>query len=762
MGLFHRRPLCLFCCLFITSAAIFAQLSFNIKIWMLAILMLALLVSIFLCIVLKRHRIQVIFSILCLCAVVASGFNVSHRIDMKKLEAEKYEGKHNVAMSIVSEENSSLHSVEYVVYVENIDGKQVHIKSMLVCPSENCFRIGDVVYAEAELTSHSGDGYSTSEPDILLEAVVDGSAVGLVRRFDYEASFFKRLVSRNGITVVVSQMRELISHRAVSVFGEKMGGMVEGFLIGDTSDMSIEALRDFRRSGVSHLFAVSGMHITVLIGFIELILRKLYVPKIGRMLAVCILSVFLLCVTGFSMSALRSVFMLWIAYVAFWTSDETDAPTVLFVAVSLTMLIFPYSVYELGLWMSFLATLGLVTVYPLVDSAIILPKKKGFLAWLLRILKSIAMIAAMTVIATMFLLPIQWYFFGELSLVSIPANMLLSPMSTVFMILGLVFMLLGGIPYVGAAGSALTCTVGDGMVWIAEKLSALSMATVSLRYSFVWIFVLLFTVSFLSLMVIKLKHKWIVFAPFVAFTLVLGISITVFNFTATNKFTYYKYGSSEMVSVTSGGKTGIVDMSNGAYSKFSRALSDASRYGATQLDSIVFTEITPYHISSMKYFLQRQIVKSIYIPKPTDTSDVDLSLELARLAEKCNVNVYLYENGDGISVGNVTLGAALFYDGDESRAAVFVYGKEETIGFVEAGTAAVCDSQIMNLFTPECKMLVVGGNASYENNFTYDVYDDAIVIYASEDIISKGSINAPKENIYFFDKQYSDITLSFK
>ena len=373
MGLFHRRPLCLFCCLFIASAAIFAQLSVDIKIWILATLMLALLISVFLCIVLKKRRIQVIFSILCLCAVLASGLNVLHRIDMKKLEAEKHEGKHNVAMSIVSEENSSSHSVEYVVYVENIDGKQVRIKSMLVCPSENCFYIGDVVYAVAELTSHCGDGYSTSEPDILLEAVVDSSAVGLVRRFDYEASFLKRLVSRNGITVAVSQMREWISHRAVSVFGEKMGGMVKGFLIGDTSDMSIEALRDFRRSGVSHLFAVSGMHITVLIGFIELILRKLYVPKIGRMLAVCVLSVFLLCVTGFSMSALRSVLMLWIAYVAFWMSDETDAPTVLFVAVSITMLIFPYSVYELGLWMSFLATLGLVTVYPLIESAITLP-----------------------------------------------------------------------------------------------------------------------------------------------------------------------------------------------------------------------------------------------------------------------------------------------------------------------------------------------------------------------------------------------------
>ncbi len=762
MGLFHRRPLCLFCCLFITSAAVFAQISFDIKIWILAGLILALLIAVVLCFALKKRRNQVIFSMLCLFAVLASGLNVLHRIDIKSLEAKKYEGKHNVAMSIVSEEASSAHSVEYVVYVENVDGQRVRIKSTLVCPPQNHFYIGDVVYTEAELSSVSSDGYSKRDPDIVLEALVDGGAVGLISRFDYEAPFLKRLVARNGITVTVAQMKELISHRAVSVFGERTGGMVKGFLIGDTSDMSMEAIRDFRRSGVSHLFAVSGMHITVLIGFVELILKKLYVPKVGRMVTVCVLSVLLLCVTGFSMSALRSVFMLWIAYVAFWTSDETDAPTVLFVAVSLTMLIFPYSVYELGLWMSFLATLGLVTVYPVIDGAVALPKKQGTREWLFRILKSVAMTAAMTVIATMFLLPIQWYFFGELSLVSVPANMILSPMSTVFMILGLVFMILGGIPYVGAAGSALTCAVGDGMLLIAEKLSALSAATVSLRYSFVWIFVALFTASFLIVLVIRLKHKWIVFMPFVAFCLALSIGIPIFNLTAPNKFTYYKYGSGELVSVTSIGKTCIVDMSNGAYSKFSYALSDASRYGSTQIDSIIFTEITPYHVSSMKYFLQKQIVKNIYIPKPTEASDVELFLELARLAEKCKVNAYLYENGDGIAVGNVTLGTALFYDGDKSRTAVFVYGKEENIGFIDAGTAAVCDSQTMNSFTTDCKMLVVGGDTSYENEFVYDVSDDTKVIYASKDIISKGSISVPMENVYFFDKEYSDITLSFK
>ena len=400
--------------------------------------------------------------------------------------------------------------------------------------------------------------------DILLNVVLDEESVGLVKRFDYEAPLWKRIFARNGMHVTVFQMRELVSDRAVAIFGEEMGGMVKGFLIGDTSDMSTEALRDFRRTGVSHLFAVSGMHITVLLGFVEVILRKLYVPKIGRMAAVWVLSIGLLCLTGFSMSALRSVFMLWIVYVAFLFSEEADAQTTLFVAVSLTMLIFPYSVYELGLWMSFLATLGLVTVYPIIDESFCLPKKaNSFVNISLKLFKATAMTAVMTLISPMFLLPIQWYFFGELSLVSVPANMLLSPISTIFMIFGLVFMLLGGIPYVGTLGIEVTSALGNGMIWISKKLSSLSLATLSLRYSFVCILVILFAVSFTVLLVVKLKRKWIVCMPFVAFSLAFGIGVATYHAFAPNNVTYYKSGNSETLSIASRGEMSIVDMSNG-------------------------------------------------------------------------------------------------------------------------------------------------------------------------------------------------------
>lgn len=765
MGLFHRRPLCLFCLLFIITAAISAQVALEVKTWIVVSVGIALIFCSVLFIILKKYRMHVLFSVLCLLVMLSSIANVALRVDLPRDRAQKYEGKYNAAISIIDKEYSSRYTDKYVVYIENIDGEEVRKKSILTCSSDTPLNIGDVLYAEVEISPVKKDADESRylDNDILLIVDLDGNATSLVDRFDYEAPLWERIFARNGIHVTLFQMRELVSNRAVTVFGEQLGGMVKGFLIGDTSDMSTETLRDFRRTGVSHLFAVSGMHITVLLGFVELILKKLYVPKLGRMAVVSLLSVGLLCLTGFSMSALRSVFMLWIVYIAFLLSEEPDAPTTLFIAVSVTMLIFPYSVYELGLWMSFLATLGLLTVYPLVNEAIRLPKiENRFIAVSVKAIKAVAMTAAMTLISTMFLLPIQWYFFGELSLVSVPANMLLSPISTVFMIFGLAFMLFGSIPYVGSVGVAATEKIGAAMIWGAKKLSALSVATISLRYAFAWILVVLFTVALVVLLVIKLKRKWLICVPFLVFSLSLGIGVAAYNSFAPNNMTYYKSGSSETVAIRSCGKTCIVDMSSGAYDSFSDALTDSAKYGATYVDSIIFTNITNYHISSMEYFLRKNIVKSIYIPKPMEQADISRALELSELADRLGVNVYLYENGDSFTVGNVTLGVGNFRDGEQKGNAVFVYGQDESLGYVDECTFEMCSPEVIDSFTSECTGIIVGGDNTHEDNFSCAVLPSATVIYTSEEVARRSLVEASDEHSYFISGKYQTVTLTFK
>ena len=763
MGVFHRRPLCLFCAVFIVTAVISSLLTFEIKMWVIVAVAVALILAVVLFVVLKRGSLNVLFSIICLLVTLASLISVALRIDLPSYRSEKYEGKYNAAISIVDKEYSSRYTDKYVAYVENIDGEDVRIKSILTCSSDTALNIGDVLYAEVEISSVKQDADESRylDNDILLNVYLDEQAVALVNRFNYQAPLFERIFARNGIHVSLFQMRESVSQRAANVFGDEMGGMVKGFLIGDTSDMSTETLRDFRRTGVSHLFAVSGMHITVLLGFVELILRRLYVPKIGRMAVVSILSIGLLCLTGFSMSALRSVFMLWIVYLTFLLSEESDAPTTLFVAVTLIILLFPYSVYELGLWMSFLATLGLVTVYPIIDEATRLPKiENRFLYLFLKAIKAVSMTAIMTLISTMFLLPIQWYFFGELSLVSVLANILLSPISTVFMILGLLFMALGSVPYLGAVGVLATQKLGDLMILIAKKLSALSIATVSLRYTFAWILVILFSVAFLVLLVVRLKRKWLVCVPFVAFSLALGIGIAAYNTLAPNNMSYYKSGSSEMVSITSRGKTSIVDMSNGAYDGFSDALGDSAKHGATYVDSIIFTNITNYHISSMDYFMRRNIVKSIYIPMPNDQEDVSRALELSELADRLGVNVYLYENGDTFEVGCVSFGVGSFQGGKEKGNAVFVYGEDEIMGYIDECTLAVCSADAVDSFTSKCTKLFVSGVGFYD--VSCEVLPSATVIYTSEAVAARSKIDSSIEHSYFIDRKYETVHLSFK
>ena len=715
--------------------------------------------------ILKGDSLRVVFSIICLFVTLVSLLSVALRIDLPSYKSEKYEGKYYAAISIVDKEFSSRYTDKYVAYVENIDGEDVRIKSVLSCSSDTHLNIGDVVYAEVEILPARQDAEESRylDNDILLSVDLDEDAAALVNRFDYGAPLWERIFARNGIYVSLFQMRELVSQRAAAVFGEEMGGMVKGFLIGDTSDMSTQTLRDFRRTGVSHLFAVSGMHITVLLGFVDVILRKLYVPKIGRMAAVSLLSVGLLCLTGFSMSALRSVFMLWIVYLAFLFSDEPDAPTTLFIAVSLIMLLFPYSVYELGLWMSFLATLGLLTVYPIIDKATRLPKiENRFLYLSLKAIKATAMTAVMTLISTIFLLPIQWYFFGELSLVSVPANILLSPISTVFMIFGLVFMALGFVPYLGDVGILATQKLGEAMMLIANKLSVLSVATVSLRYSFAWMLVLLFAVAFIVLLIVKIKRRWLVCVPFIAFSLALGIGVAAYNALAPNNMSYYKSGSSEVLSITSQGKTSIVDMSNGAYDGFSDVLTDSAKYGATYVDSIILTNITNYHISSMDYFLRRNIVKSIYLPIPNDQEDVRRAMELSELADRLGVNVYLYENGDTFTVGNVSFGVGIFQDDKDKGNAVFVYGENEVIGYIDEITLELCSPEAVDSFTSKCNSLFVSGNTSREGSFSCCVAPSATVIYTSEEVAQRSEIESTIEKSYFIDRKYESVYLSFK
>ncbi|MDO4370273.1 MAG: ComEC/Rec2 family competence protein, partial [Clostridia bacterium] len=118
------------------------------------------------------------------------------------------------------------------------------------------------------------------------------------------AALFDREVQLEDVPAV---LRGRIAARIDRLFPEN-GGIIKAFLIGDRSDLADDLRAAYNRSGVAHLLAISGMHISILAGFCMLLLRRFLKRgwAFGITMALLMAYGFLI---GFSASLLRAFIM---------------------------------------------------------------------------------------------------------------------------------------------------------------------------------------------------------------------------------------------------------------------------------------------------------------------------------------------------------------------------------------------------------------------------------------------------------------------
>ncbi len=132
------------------------------------------------------------------------------------------------------------------------------------------------------------------------------------------------------------------------------------FLMGDKSLIKNNVLRSYQENGISHLFAISGMHITMFAKILNIILKKLSLNEEKKFL---IISFFLCCyllLVGFSPSILRGVL-----FYIFFTLNKIYyfyiKPVNLYIFIlGVCLLINPNFIFDVGFWYSFLISLALI------------------------------------------------------------------------------------------------------------------------------------------------------------------------------------------------------------------------------------------------------------------------------------------------------------------------------------------------------------------------------------------------------------------
>ncbi len=239
------------------------------------------------------------------------------------------------------------------------------------------------------------------------------------------------------------RLRKRIIRAQVKGLGSPLGQLVSSMVLGRKAVDLPEDIRDlFIKSGLAHVLAASGFHVSLLLG-ITLKLTNSLNEKKQAIIGVVTLLIYL-CLTGFSPSVIRAVIMGFALIIAIAAKAKVRPLGSLLLAATLILLINPLWIWDLSFQLSFLATLGLIVTLPNLESK---------LDWLP---SNIANAIAIPVAASIWVLPLLSYVFNTVATYSIIVNLIATPLIAVIS--------LGGMLSSGVA--LIMPNLGSNLAWL--------------------------------------------------------------------------------------------------------------------------------------------------------------------------------------------------------------------------------------------------------------------------------------------------------
>lgn len=296
----------------------------------------------------------------------------------------------------------------YVKDVKVFDGKKVKRAGKVRLNYDGSdFESGDTVKFTGEFIPFSLNGTVQEE----LACVADGYS------YKVNAVSAEKTGHKTGISEFFSKIRSGIYFKVASVMEDKdTASVMYAMFTGDRQYVSSYVYNLFASGGVAHLLAVSGLHLSVLLSFVTLLLDKMHIKPLIKCLLSGAFLVFYTMLTGFSPSVVRAAIMSFAALCASASGMRYDPLNALCFAGNAILAVNPYRLFDISFQLSFASCFGIIAFYK--------PEKTLKRNILLSPLK-------LTGSATLGTLPIVLYRVGTVSSVTLAGNFVLVPLATV-------------------------------------------------------------------------------------------------------------------------------------------------------------------------------------------------------------------------------------------------------------------------------------------------------------------------------------------
>jgi competence protein ComEC len=246
-----------------------------------------------------------------------------------------------------------------------------------------------------------------------------------------------------------------------------------GFLAGVRSSIPKDFQDKLSRVGLTHIIAVSGYNLTILVMAISKLGKKL--SKYQRLIISLSLIFTFLLITGFSASVVRAALVSLISLVSLYYGRRVTPLNIILITAVITAGINPVYLWEdIGWWLSFLAFFGVLILAPIFKSKIYKDKEPSIMAGI--VLESFS--------AQLLTAPLVAHVFGTFSIISLLANVLVVPWIPIIMLLVFIFGAIGMIaPGIALILGILPKIILTPIISVIEKLASLSWASTQLKLS---------------------------------------------------------------------------------------------------------------------------------------------------------------------------------------------------------------------------------------------------------------------------------------
>ena len=441
------------------------------------------------------------------------------------------------------------------------------------------------------------------------------------------------------LEAIFANMRAKITAEAIFLSDYDSATFLVALLLGERDLLSNQLALDFKRLGITHILALSGQHLTILSLAIQKLLSIFKVNKKPRLVITSVFIVLYVALTGFSVSVVRAGIMVLIYSALFLLQQTSDSLTSLAISLMAILVATPYAVYDVALWLSVLATFGIVATAEVIE-------KKRDLNAIKRLLYYIGASIFVTFVSTSGTLAITAYVFGATSILAAPATLIFSVICELIIYVGSFMLIFGRLLPIGKLLKPLC----DLICYLAGIMAEPDIVYVQIDYTLIKILILLYTIAFAVFLSIKLKRKKQALGLLASMFAAIMITATVANLISSNEdiLLYSNYNKNDMIVIRD--NTEAMFISCGTYSN-SKAYDDVELLEEYRIQSIDSYYVTHYSKSLPDNIIKlTSLIKvdKVYIPTPKTDEEIYIADTIRHFLKRSRTDVIFYNINNAV------------------------------------------------------------------------------------------------------------------